>query len=196
MTEAEWLAGADPLPMLEYLRGGERANARQLRLFAVACARRLGERNHPLARAAVDVAERFADGQASAEELRAARLACKHAGASAAWYAAISQPEIAARNAALSARSVSPDEAAAQAHLLRDIVGNPFRAMPEIGILRDDIPSLVRLIYNTHAFDRLAQLADAVADADARLIEHLRQPGPHVRGCWALDRLRDLNEEE
>jgi hypothetical protein len=127
VIEAEWLTCADPLPMLEYLRGSERASARQLRLFAVACARRLGERNHPLARAAVDVAERFANGQASAEELRAARLACTHAGDNAAWYAAISQPEIAARNAALSARAASPDECAAQADLLREIIGNPFR---------------------------------------------------------------------
>jgi hypothetical protein len=23
--------------------------------------------------------------------------------------------------------------------------------------------------------------------ADAPLLEHLRSPGPHVRGCWALD---------
>src|SRR5690348_1829844 len=103
--------------MLEFLRGHARASPgharaspRKLRLFAVACARRLGERNHPLARHAVDVAERFAEGEASADELRAARLACKHADASAAWYAAVSQPEIAARNAALSARAVSPDE--------------------------------------------------------------------------------------
>jgi hypothetical protein len=32
-------------------------------------------------------------------------------------------------------------------------------------------------------------LADALEEvgADHRLIEHLRSPGPHVRGCWALD---------
>jgi hypothetical protein len=37
---------------------------------------------------------------------------------------------------------------------------------------------------------RLAVLADALEDAgctDADLLSHLRGPGPHVRGCWAVD---------
>jgi hypothetical protein len=37
---------------------------------------------------------------------------------------------------------------------------------------------------------RLSLLADALEDAgctDAALLGHLRGPGPHVRGCWALD---------
>jgi hypothetical protein len=40
------------------------------------------------------------------------------------------------------------------------------------------------------AFDRLPILADALLDAggdDEALLAHLRAPGPHVRGCWALD---------
>lgn len=37
---------------------------------------------------------------------------------------------------------------------------------------------------------RLAVLSDALEEAgctDADLLSHLRSPGPHVRGCWALD---------
>jgi hypothetical protein len=37
---------------------------------------------------------------------------------------------------------------------------------------------------------RLVLVADALEDAgcaDAELLGHLREPGPHVRGCWALD---------
>jgi hypothetical protein len=37
---------------------------------------------------------------------------------------------------------------------------------------------------------RLAVLADALEDAgctEIELLGHLRGPGPHVRGCWALD---------
>jgi hypothetical protein len=37
---------------------------------------------------------------------------------------------------------------------------------------------------------RLSLLADALEDAGcthAELLGHLRSPGPHVRGCWAVD---------
>src|SRR5262249_8200912 len=40
--------------------------------------------------------------------------------------------------------------------------------------------------------DRLAILADALEDAgcdNVDILEHLRSPLPHVRGCWALDLL-------
>ena len=35
-------------------------------------------------------------------------------------------------------------------------------------------------------------LADALEDAgcaDEQILSHFRQPGEHVRGCWALDLL-------
>ena len=61
MTEADWLACSDPRPMLAYLRG--RVSDRKLRLFAVACCRRLRSlMRAKQARHVLDVAERFADG--------------------------------------------------------------------------------------------------------------------------------------
>jgi hypothetical protein len=39
---------------------------------------------------------------------------------------------------------------------------------------------------------RLAILADALEDAgctNADILDHCRQPGEHVRGCWVLDLL-------
>lgn len=48
-----------------------------------------------------------------------------------------------------------------------------------------------RLLPSGHfASDRLAALAQALEDAgckDAELLGHLRKPGPHLRGCVAVD---------
>jgi len=78
MTEAEWLACNHPAPMLKFL--GRTVSQRKLRLFAVACCRRVlhcfGQER---SREAIDVAERFADDRATPVELRAAALAAAEA---------------------------------------------------------------------------------------------------------------------
>lgn len=76
MTEEEWLACGNTEPMLQFVK--RRASKRKLRLFSVACCRRIwpmiaDERSQ----AAVLVAERFADGQATIEELHAAESEAK-----------------------------------------------------------------------------------------------------------------------
>jgi hypothetical protein len=75
---------------------------------------------------------------------------------------------------------------------LRDVVGNPFRpAAVDPGWLRDgDVARVAESVYAKGSFDELGILADALEDAgcaDGDLLGHLRGPGPHVRGCWALD---------
>jgi hypothetical protein len=68
MTEKKWLACKNYKPMLEFL--GDRASERKVRLFAVACARQVWHLMwSKRTRAAVEVAERFADGLASAQEM-------------------------------------------------------------------------------------------------------------------------------
>jgi hypothetical protein len=67
MTEAEWMECTNPTPMLEYLR--RKASERKLRLFAVACCRRIWDKvpNHD--QPAVEMAEQFADGTTTEQEL-------------------------------------------------------------------------------------------------------------------------------
>jgi hypothetical protein len=86
-------------------------------------------------------------------------------------------------------------EWAARCPLLRDVFGNPFRRPP----LNDPCwrtPTVLALadsVYAQRRFRDLPVLADALEEAgctDAVLLGHLRSPGPHVRGCFALDALQ------
>jgi hypothetical protein len=95
-----------------------------------------------------------------------------------------------------------PLERAAQADLLRDIFGpSPLQQCPLVPSLLTWNDGIVRTLAQA-AYDerllpsgeldpaRLAILADALTDAgctDAALLGHLRGPGPHVRGCHAVD---------
>jgi hypothetical protein len=86
--------------------------------------------------------------------------------------------------------------AVVRANLLREVVGNPFRSIfvdPAWLSWNDaTVSALACSIYDERAFDRLPILADALEDAgcdNAELLGHLRGPGPHVRGCWAVDLL-------
>ena len=76
MTLPEWLACANPEPMLQFL--GDRASERKLRLFTVACCRRIWPLiTEAQCRAAVEVAEQFADGLVTSEVREAAHLAAE-----------------------------------------------------------------------------------------------------------------------
>jgi hypothetical protein len=87
MTEAEWLECTDPTAMLEFLRG--KVSERKLRLFACACCRQISLRlGTSVVPKEIDASERFADGEASKNDLTALRSRLGAMGGySAAWAA-------------------------------------------------------------------------------------------------------------
>jgi hypothetical protein len=201
MDEAEWLACTDPEPMLQYLQG--KGSGRKLRLFAVACCRRRRDvLTDAPSRAAVEAAERFADGLASRAELRRLGRPRKVGLYLAAYDAASPDATAAAREGSASAAELASliyprrerPERRVQARLLRDIFGNPFRPAavdPAWLAWGGGTPrKLAGAIYDKRRFKDLPNLADALEEAgctDAAILGHLRGPGPHVRGCFALD---------
>jgi hypothetical protein len=83
-------------------------------------------------------------------------------------------------------------EVVAQATLLRDLV-NPFGAWGiDPGWRTAEVQALAEAIYRDRSFAELPALADALEDAgcaDARVLDHLRGPGLHARGCALVDLL-------
>jgi hypothetical protein len=84
-------------------------------------------------------------------------------------------------------------EQIAQTQLLRDIF-NPFRSVSLnsawIVWNGSTVVKIAQATYDDRSFEHLPILADALEDAgcgNADILEHLRGPGPHYRGCWALD---------
>jgi hypothetical protein len=91
-------------------------------------------------------------------------------------------------------------EQAAQAALVRCIFGPVlFRKLPPVApaVLAWNGGTVGRLaagVYEARDFTqgRMGVLADAAEEAGldgAELLAHLRSPGPHARGCWAVDLL-------
>jgi hypothetical protein len=231
MTEAEWLDSDNPLPMLIFLR--RKASQRRFRLYAVGCCRPILQlMPDECCRQAVAIAERFADGRATAEALREATEAAFDSSednsvatgrrsfaegqgiyfaARAASYAAHTSADEAARCTArtlyLAAVGAAGDlvtgMAARQAasctvrhyriRLIHDVFGNPFRPVKLDPAWRTgQVKRIAHAIYDDRRFEYMPVLGEALEEAgctDQDLLNHCRQPGEHVRGCWVVDLL-------
>lgn len=215
MTEVVWLKTTEPQAMLDWLRSNGKLTERKSRLFGAACCRRVWHLlTDERSRKAVEVAERWADGKASAEELEAAyeeafevgaalakrRDASQDAFLDAAWTASgVSHPdELAEAVASAAAEALGEkNEEDFQASLLRCIFGNPFQPPPTIEPAVVDwndgtVVKITQVIYKDRRFEDLPILADALEDAgcdNEDILDHCRQPGEHARGCWVIDLL-------
>ena len=213
MTEREWLACADPRPMIGFLR--TKFSNRKARLFAAACCRLVAHLFSDTGSLhAVEVAEQFSDGLASDDKRDGAwagvgeRVSLSERSRDASWWADSaaessvlwSYPQDAYyKCAALVSREViraEPQSLSIQLALFRCIVGNPFRPLSVVPMwLAWNDGTVVKLsqsIYDNRTFDRLPLLADALEEAgchNADILTHCRSEGPHVRGCWVIDLL-------
>lgn len=208
MTEQEWEDCAGLTRMLVFLKG--KVSDRKWRLFACGCWRFAWHllTDEPF-RLSVEVAERFSDGKATSEELFAAWQDGSAAATTSAWHAASSTSCRLSGSAAAAVqgdRIGGPAQAAAQAsetkkhaELLRHIIG-PLLFRPvafDPACLTRTVQALAQATYENRNLpsgtldnDRLVVLADALEDAgcgNAEILDHLRQPGDHVRGCWCVD---------
>jgi hypothetical protein len=185
MTEAEWLACTDPQEMLAFLLAHPGYSERKVRLFAVACYWQVEEFHWD---------EPLFDAEVEAVEDSALQL-CTEEADYAAWMA-----QWAAERSQYAEDGAWPAGAAeaGQADLLRDLFGNPFRPLAlDAGSLPPTVRDLAQAAYEerlerNRELDptRLAILADALEEAgctEPAVLDHLRGPGPHVRGCWPVD---------
>lgn len=195
-----WDEAADTDWLLDHV--GAAGTDRKLRLFAVACCRDIWHLlTDERSRAAVETAERFADGLVAKKELAAARDAAWDARAAAGAARAAARAATGAAGAAGAAAGAAWDAAWAAAwaakrkhfaHLFRDIFGNPFRPIAFDPRWRTStVVDLARTFYDDRAYELLPILADALMDAGCdseEVIAHCGG-GPHVRGCWVVDGL-------
>jgi hypothetical protein len=209
MMERKWFAASHPWPLVESVRG--RVSDRKMRLFAVGCCRMVWPMlTDARSCRAVEVAEGYAEGLASAaalaEACEAAQAAYANAflnhdeAARAAWGCALPSAFDAAWNSAVGAEAAglvmkpALRLAAPQADLFRHLVGNPFRVRAvEASWLRWNhgvVLDLVRACVEDPS--QFPLLADALEDAgcsDTEILDHCRRGGDHPRGCWVLDLL-------
>ena len=77
--------------------------------------------------------------------------------------------------------------------LVHEVFGNPFRTVAFRTRWRTEaVMALARTMYESRDFSAMPILVDALQDAGCDnddLLSHCRGPGPHVRGCWVLDRV-------
>ncbi len=197
MNEQQWHSCNNPEEMLKYLT--EQANPRKLRLFAIGCCRRIwSQLRDDRCRHAVETAQRFVDGKATAAELAAAeRLVASVARVwgnlgtpiaratfslgGAAWATTRSSAWLAAWDALWDARCVARDfipgtnwerERVFHAELLADLFGNPFQPVHfDAAILKFQdgiVVKMAQAIYEEDRFGDLPILGDALEEAGCR----------------------------
>lgn len=211
MDEAKYLFVDYLQECLKYI--DQHASRRKLGLFKVACCRRIWHLlTDPRSRKAIEVLERSVDGFASDEDLNAAfggaldaytdRIEGHIPGSSCGAYAvyACFPFDVVSDAAHAAATHLIPyvhhsdsaawyaarnDEYLAQVHIMHDIFGNPFRALPP---RPEAIAPLAEKIYQGR-WELVQQLGDWLWEQGYfQESQHCVNPkDSHVKGCWVVD---------
>jgi hypothetical protein len=200
--------------LVQRLEGlGRSLSGRKCRLFAVAACRRIWHLLEETDRVIVETAERFADGEASEEDLAAVRRPTGQLGLGASLASLAAEgatwgfgPD-AARGAAVAVREAiyrtTPGEAAEAEEedlerLLDDVAGPVPAGITGAALASwcsandGAILRIAGVIYAERRFEDMPVLADALEEAgcdNAEMLVRCRGPGPHARGCFVLDAL-------
>jgi hypothetical protein len=176
--------------MLALVRG---PSPRKVCLLGCACVRTAwGRLKDPRSRAAVEAAERLADGLLSPEEVEGARRRGYEAARGGWAWPPYSAVETLLGDGLGGCRPASRTQ---RCDFIRDLFGPlPFREVGfDLAWLTPSVLSIARRAYDERDFTALPVLADALADAGCDvedLLRHCRERGlAHCRGCWAIDLL-------
>jgi hypothetical protein len=224
--EERWRRSHNPHTLLRLVEERVSGGKRKFRLLAAAFCRRAWGRFFAEHRHALEVIERYVEGQAKYTEMRLAvagmrmegyRMqpllveAARRDGANAgavlftllgSWWGSTERDIDEAKHSPSRSRwldeSVWVSECARMCQIVRECFADVFdRVKLDRSWLTTTVRELAESAYHNRDPDegtlepvRLAVLADALQDAgcdSSTLLDHLRGPGPHVRGCWALD---------
>ena len=191
------VAATDPELLLEYLQDCGPVSERKIRLWSCACVRRVWHQiENEASQRAGEVAERYADGNASFDDLVRAGRAARS------MYLAPLTVDTAVETAAVAAIGlgveppgptvltltgipVQANERAAQAALFRHIIGNPFRPLTSLDRWPVTVIALAQALYQG---DPIAfALHDALQETGhAEFAAHFME-AQHPKGCAWLD---------
>ncbi|OAI46027.1 hypothetical protein AYO44_12150 [Planctomycetaceae bacterium SCGC AG-212-F19] len=195
MTEQQWLTCKDPKKMLEAMP--PKTSDRKQTLVGAACYRAVWRSVSATDRKTIEEKEQEADRVAidhgaydfavTATHHSAAIAAYGSVEAASEAFQAVEEIVLAGNHDALSPVLAPIDrEHAQQCHMLRHIMGNPFKPYPAPATWPSTVVELAQAIYDGQN-NRLI-LADALEESGHQeLAQHFREEEWHMKGCWAMD---------
>lgn len=209
-TAIDWYSSYSPEDLLEFI--SKRVGSRILRLITTSYATHLVKPFPPRLKWAIEIANKYADGEVGQQELSgaSARLRGLLSGsdknairqellekiADFAALASVSSDKVLAYMPNTTGWLMIKDcDPIALCHIIRDIVGDPFNNLENYIHYNPQIIDAAKQFY--HSFDQLSisNLHRLLKHSDNEinsLVRHFEHELTHYRGCWAIDLILKL----